>query len=599
MEVVLAIVNSVSLRGWFGLLVAITSTALLAGDAFSFIIGPRYVDVPLRSPRVANEATLELDRHGIQWQLDEGGALKVEAPRAEAARSALRNEGVLAVARQVRSRADEPTYDARLARELERETNMLLHETIGADRARVAVSVELDLDRRTERRLRYGRRRTPIRRRLDGWRLRGDFARGDGRYEALENGVDRAVRSTRFAIGAVERVSAALIVDPDVARQDVRALRQATAAALGIDRRRGDVLRVSRVEVGAPDRDVARRAAVMFDEVPWVLLVIGVSLFMLEVGRCLRRSRRDAPPAPRHAAGSSGSPTFSMVVFVTSYTLSVITIGIDPTIEIGPITLAWHGITIALGILVGSLFAARLARQRGFSSDPLYGIAVVVTVAGLLGGKIFYLVETGRITDPGEWLDSSGFTFNGGLILATIGIALYLRRTGTRATYLDVVALAFPVGVAVGRIGDVINGEHYGPASTSLLAVRNTHPDASVPSADVAYHSGGLYEVLIALVIFAIVWPQRRGFTRPLSAVWTVIALFAVGRFLEFFYRDDSDNVALGLNGAQWTSVVLVAVSAAGLAYGVRRWPPRATPLSARPKPDPRTAARFARRSSG
>lgn len=78
--------------------------------------------------------------------------------------------------------------------------------------------------------------------------------------------------------------------------------------------------------------------------------------------------------------------------------------------------------------------------------------------------------------------------------------------------------------MAVGRIGDVINGEHYGPASTWLLAVRNTHPDADVPSPDVAYHSGGLYEVLIALAIFAIVWPLRHRFTRPLTAVWTVIA---------------------------------------------------------------------------
>ena len=37
--------------------------------------------------------------------------------------------------------------------------------------------------------------------------------------------------------------------------------------------------------------------------------------------------------------------------------LSTITIGIDPTIEIGPLTLAWHGITIALGILIGGVVA--------------------------------------------------------------------------------------------------------------------------------------------------------------------------------------------------------------------------------------------------
>ena len=272
-----------------------------------------------------------------------------------------------------------------------------------------------------------------------------------------------------------------------------------------------------------------------------------------------------------------------MVGRVTSYSLSVITVGIDPTIELGPVTVAWHGLTIAIGILVGSLLAARAARERGFPSDPLYTIASVVAIAGLVGGKIVYLIESGAIADPGEWLSSRGFTFNGGLIFAAIAIAVYLRRAGIGLAYLDVVAVAFPLGVAVGRIGDVINGEHYGPASTWLLAVRNTHPDAGVPSPDVAYHSGGLYEVLIALTILAIVWPLRHRFTRPLTAVWTVIALFSAGRFVEFFYRSDSDEVLLGLNSTQWTSLVVLAVAVAGLRFALKRGPGKAQASAGRP----------------
>ena len=49
-------------------------------------------------------------------------------------------------------------------------------------------------------------------------------------------------------------------------------------------------------------------------------------------------------------------------------TSGVITIGIDPMIHLGPITLAWHGLTIAAGIAIGGLFAAREARRRGL--DP-------------------------------------------------------------------------------------------------------------------------------------------------------------------------------------------------------------------------------------
>jgi hypothetical protein len=92
--------------------------------------------------------------------------------------------------------------------------------------------------------------------------------------------------------------------------------------------------------------------------------------------------------------------------------------------------------------------------------------------------------------------------------------------------------------------------------------VRNTHPDALTPSPDLAYHSGGLYEVLIALIVFAIAWPLRKRLTCPLALMWLVIALFAVGRFVEFFARSDSPDLALGLEIAQWTSLALLAIAA-------------------------------------
>jgi phosphatidylglycerol---prolipoprotein diacylglyceryl transferase len=255
---------------------------------------------------------------------------------------------------------------------------------------------------------------------------------------------------------------------------------------------------------------------------------------------------------------------------------SVITIGIDPTIEVGPITLAWHGLTIAIGIVVGGVAAAYDARRRGLEAERLYAIGVIVVV----GGRAFYLLEHGRLDDAGAWFSSMGFTFYGGFIAAALGIAWYVRRERLSLSYLDAVAAGLPLGIAVGRIGDVINGEHYGPATDFFLGVRNTHPDALTPNPEVAYHSGGLYEVLIGLVVFAIAWPLRRRLERrPLALVWLVIALFAVGRFFEFFVRSDSADLALGLEIAQWTSLLMLAVAAGGawatLGHGATRAHPR------------------------
>ena len=258
---------------------------------------------------------------------------------------------------------------------------------------------------------------------------------------------------------------------------------------------------------------------------------------------------------------------------------AVITIGIDPTIELGPVTIAWHGLTIAIGILVGGVAAAFDARRRGLDPERLYALGTILVVGAVVGGRAFYLLEHGDLARPSAWLGTTGFTFYGGFIAAALGIAYYVLRQRLSIAYLDAIAAGLPLGVAVGRVGDVINGEHYGPASEFFLAVRNTHPDALTPSPDIAYHSGGLYEVMIGAIVFAIVWPLRRRLQPwPLALTWLVLALLAVGRFFEFFHRSDSADLALGLEIAQWTSLLLLTIAAAGAWLTLGRQRPSGRP---------------------
>lgn len=250
----------------------------------------------------------------------------------------------------------------------------------------------------------------------------------------------------------------------------------------------------------------------------------------------------------------------------------VITISIAPELHLGPLTLAWHGITIALGILIGAFAAARWLRERGMDDEPMYNITALAALGGIVGGRIFYLFEhdPGALVAPDRLFSSSGFTFDGGVILAGVLIAIYVHRTRLSGRYLDACAAGLPLGVAIGRVGDVINGEHYGERSTFFLAVRNAHPEAETPNPMFAYHNGGLYEVLLALAIFAIAWPLRHRLRRVGDLAWLVLGLFAVGRFFEFFVRSDSPQLALGLNNAQWTSVALLVVVILGRLLTVR-----------------------------
>ncbi len=260
----------------------------------------------------------------------------------------------------------------------------------------------------------------------------------------------------------------------------------------------------------------------------------------------------------------------------------VITIGLDPNIQLGPLNLTWHGLTIVVGILVGLVLVSRWARRTGIDPAPLQAIGGLLALGGVVGGRLLYLLEHG-----GPLIGSNGFTFDGGVILAALLIAGYVWRKGLSARYLDFVAAGLPFGVAIGRIGDVINGEHYGPRSDFFLAVRNANPHALTPNPAFAYQNGGLYEVLLALLIFVIVWPLRDRLLRtPLTLTWLVLALFAAGRFLEFFLRSDSPNLALGLDNAQWTSLVLLGIVAAGWAITeVERAAKRQLDPTGRPRP--------------
>ena len=196
---------------------------------------------------------------------------------------------------------------------------------------------------------------------------------------------------------------------------------------------------------------------------------------------------------------------------------------------------------------------------------------MIVVVGALVGGRVYYLMEHGELLQPGEWLGTRGFTFYGGFIAAAVGIAVYVWRRRLDVAYLDAIAVGLPLGLAIGRIGDVINGEHYGPQTKFFLGVQNTHPEADVPRHDVAHHSGGLYEVLIGAVVFAVILPLRNRLVTPTLTMWTVIGLLAAGRFVEFYVRSDSETLALGLETAQWTSLVLIAISVVGIWLALTR----------------------------
>lgn len=255
---------------------------------------------------------------------------------------------------------------------------------------------------------------------------------------------------------------------------------------------------------------------------------------------------------------------------------ATITISIPPTIGIGPVSLSWHGLMIAVGIAVGSFFASRVADERGLRREDVVPAVMALVLAGVVGARFYYLAqaEPESLLRPGDWFGSKGFAFYGAILAGVPAVWLALRRKSRPIAYLDALAAGFPLGMAIGRIGDLILGEHYGPRTDAPWGFAYTDPAAGVPQLGVGYQSGAFYEILVALVMFAIVWPTRKRFHAPGTLLATVVALYAAGRFVLFFAIRDTEVVALGLRQAQWTSLALFALSIFGLWFLRRRVDP-------------------------
>ena len=258
------------------------------------------------------------------------------------------------------------------------------------------------------------------------------------------------------------------------------------------------------------------------------------------------------------------------------------TIGLSPNFDVGPFSFAWHGVMTAFGLVVGAGIASLLARRRRLSPDPIWVLTATVAIAGVVGARLFYLAQAdpGRLLTP--WSGGrEGFAFYGAVILGLPVAAVTLRILRQPVfLYLDLFAVGFLAGMALGRVGDLINGEHYGPPTSLPWGVTYTSPDAHVPAAGVAYHSGALYEIVLVVVLLAGALFMERRRLAPGTLMWSVLGAYALGRFAIFFGVRDVDVVALGLRQAQWTSVGLIAAAVVGGLLTSGRLGPGPAPIS-------------------
>jgi phosphatidylglycerol---prolipoprotein diacylglyceryl transferase len=259
-----------------------------------------------------------------------------------------------------------------------------------------------------------------------------------------------------------------------------------------------------------------------------------------------------------------------------------IKIGLDPTIvKFAGLDITWHGLFTAAGVIGGVAVSAYLARRMGYPEDMIYNVALALVIGGIIGARGLYVIEHWSLfkNDLGQIfaINTGGISIYGALIGGTLGAWGYamITKVPNIPRGADIAAIGGIVGMAIGRLGDIINGEHF--AKSTSLPWGVVYTNVNSPSYGLAaQHPAVAYEMFGDFAIFALLLLIYIRVPRAGVTFMSYVLLYAILRVFVSFLRLDTE-VLLGLRTAQLIAIVTAPLGLAALIY-LLRTPPATGP---------------------
>lgn len=245
----------------------------------------------------------------------------------------------------------------------------------------------------------------------------------------------------------------------------------------------------------------------------------------------------------------------------------MITIGIDPIIfSIGHFHLRWYSLIVLTAIAVGIWLTAHEAARKGFKKEDVYDAAVWVILGGLVGARLFHVLDhwpDEYAANPIQalYIWEGGLAIWGALAGGLISIAILARIRGWRLPrLLDAAAPGLVLAQAIGRIACVITGDAMGKPTTGPFGFAYNSPNAMVPQLGVYYTPMPVYEIIVNLGIFVLLWRLRKR-NWPDGLLFLVyLSLYSLMRFFLAF-TSSYQIAAFGLTQSQIVALISLAVA--------------------------------------
>ena len=263
----------------------------------------------------------------------------------------------------------------------------------------------------------------------------------------------------------------------------------------------------------------------------------------------------------------------------------MITIGINPIVTIGPVSVRWYGIMVALAIAVIILWMLREVRRgANLSYDTVFTAALVGIPSGVIISRLLHVVDNivvaklhpelvNHVIDytqhPDQIIGAAGLTIYGAVLGTTLGIWIYSRLSSFPFGYFaDLIAPGIILAQAIGRVGCTINGCCHGVLTSLPWGITYPSSDYFCDPALIgqAVHPTQVYEIIYNLIVFGVLL-KLRGRLKPDGSLFLIyLSLYSLWRIGIDFIRDGTPFL-FGLHQAQVIGIIVLAITIPLLAF--------------------------------
>jgi prolipoprotein diacylglyceryl transferase len=250
--------------------------------------------------------------------------------------------------------------------------------------------------------------------------------------------------------------------------------------------------------------------------------------------------------------------------------------------HIGPLFVHAYGLAYVFAVAAAILVTRELWRREGEDPNLPQEIAVWAFPAGLIGGRIYFLITTPSQIPPHWWgpfaIWKGGLGIWGGIAAGVLVGLWYVRRRGlTREQMRKLMDCAAPgllFAQAIGRIGNYFNQELFGKPSTLPWALKISPAHRPPGYAQFAtFQPTFLYEIIWNLLLAGVlIWLVRRHRFRHPAVFALYVAGYSAFRLFEENLRIDYSVHILGMRLNFWIALIVMLAGLAWFAWIQWRW---------------------------